>query len=101
LHRRDDRRVDGVQVIDAPDHDGAREPDHVGGGAKLVALVSQRDLRVLRGPLDLEQHPQRKLATAPPPARARSGRRHAKATSLTKTLTSSTRRASIRAMAWA
>src|ERR1700722_1342775 len=99
LHTGDDGRVDRVEMIDAAHHDGACERDDISRGAQVAPLVAQCELRVLRGPLDLEQHPERKLPSAPPPSRARRSRGHAKATSLTKTLTSSTRSASMRSMA--
>ena len=70
LHRRPERGVDGVEMIDAADDDRSRECADVGGGPQILALVAQREVRVLRRALDLEEHAQRQLTTATPASRA-------------------------------
>ena len=60
-------------MIEAADHEAAREGANVGGGAELLALVGERlvPASFVRA-LDLEEHPQRELTTAPAaPAPAR------------------------------
>ena len=70
LHRRRERGVDGVEMIDAADDDRARERTDVRCGPQVLALVSQREVRILRRALDLEKHAQRQFTTSPPAPRA-------------------------------
>ena len=57
-------------MIDAADDDRSREGTNVRGGPEILALVPQREVRILRRALDLEQHAQRQLTTATPTPRA-------------------------------
>ena len=59
-----------VEMIDAADHDRAREGADIGGGAQVLALVAQREVGILRRALDLEEHAKRELTTAPSTSRA-------------------------------
>ena len=70
LHGGSQRGVDAVEMIDASDHDQACKGTDIRGGAQVLALVSQCEVGILRGALDLEEHAESELTTTPSTSRA-------------------------------